>query len=198
MAAACGLRGDMTAGELRQLAKVSDNAHQVRRLLALATIYDGGSRTDAATVAGVGLQTIRDWVLRFNAQGPAGLVDGKAPGAQPLLNAQHRQSLVKVIEEGPVPAVHGVVRWRISDLTQWIWEEFHISVSIPTLSRELRALGYRRLSARPRHHGQADDAIPTFKKTSGPAWKKSKRASRSVQNSNSGGKTKRGLVKRTV
>jgi len=50
-------------------------------------IYDGGCRGDAARIGGVGLQTVRDWVLAFNAEGPAGLVNGKAPGNTPLLTA---------------------------------------------------------------------------------------------------------------
>jgi len=87
MAAAIGIRGDYEAAQLRALAKRSDDAGQTRRLLALAAIYDGGSRSDAATIGGVGLQTVRDWVLAFNAEGPAGLVDGKAPG-KPLASQQ--------------------------------------------------------------------------------------------------------------
>ncbi len=52
-----------------------------------------------------------------------------------------------MIESGPIPAVHGVVRWRLIDLAQWIFEEFRITVAKQTLSRELRAMGYRKLSA---------------------------------------------------
>ena len=74
------LRPDYDAAQLRALAKASRNAGQSRRLLALAEIYDGGSRTEAARIGGVGLQTVRDWVVRFNARGPEGLIDGKAPG----------------------------------------------------------------------------------------------------------------------
>jgi transposase len=111
--------------------------------LALAAIYDGGSRTEAAKIGGVGLQTVRDWVLAFNAEGPAGLVDGKAPGNSPLLNDERRQALRRIVESGPIPAVHGVVRWRLIDLAQWVFEEFRISISKQTLSRELRALGFR-------------------------------------------------------
>ena len=70
----------------------------------------------------------------------------------------------QIVESGPIPASHGVVRWRLIDLAQWVWDEFAISVSKQTLSRELRALGYRKLSARPRHHAQDEDAIPTLKK----------------------------------
>jgi hypothetical protein len=84
MAAAVRLREDYEAGRLRELAKRSEDANQTRRLLALAAIYDGGCRGDAARIGGVGLQTVRDWVLAFNAEGPAGLVNGKAPGNTPL------------------------------------------------------------------------------------------------------------------
>ena len=65
------------------------------------------------------------------------------------------------------PAIHGVVRWRLIDLCQWLWEEFRVSVARQTLSRELRTLGYRKLTARPRHHAQAAGAIEHFK-TYGP------------------------------
>jgi transposase len=162
MAAAVGVRGDYEAAQLRALAKRSDDAGQTRRLLALAAIYDGGSRSEAAKIGGVGLQTVRDWVLAFNAKGPAGLVDGKAPGNSPLLNDQ---ALREIVESGPIPAVHGVVRWRLIDLAQWVFEEFRLSISKQTLSRELRALGFRKLSARPRHHAQDAEAMATFKKT---------------------------------
>src|SRR5437588_12165376 len=67
MAAAVRVRRDYEAAQIRVLAKRSKDAAQTRRLLALAAIYDGGSRTEAARIGGVGLQTVRDWVLAFNA-----------------------------------------------------------------------------------------------------------------------------------
>ena len=76
----------------------------------MASIYDGGSRSHAAKLGGVGLQVIRDWVLRFNADGPAGLIDRKAPGAAPKLTARQMQALVDVLERGPIPAIHGAAR----------------------------------------------------------------------------------------
>jgi hypothetical protein len=84
----------------------------------------------------------------------------------------HRAALVKVIDEGPIPTIHSVVRWWLVDLCQWVFEEFRVTVSIQTLSRELRAMGYRRLSARPRHHAQP--AIEDFKKASRRVWTKSR------------------------
>lgn len=172
------LRPDYDAAQLWALAKATRDAGQSRRLLALAEIYDGGSRTRAARIGGVGLQTIRDWVVRFNARGPEGLIDGKAPGNTCKLNKSQRQALANIVESGPTPAIHGVVRWRLKDLTLWIWEEFQISLSETTLSRELRSLGYRKLSARPRHYAQNPEALEAFKKTSRPPWKRSGRASR--------------------
>src|SRR3954466_16091015 len=103
-------------------------------------------------------------VVRFNAHGPDGLIDGKAPGNSRKLNDSQRQALVNIVESGPMPAIHGVVRWRLKDLTLWIWEEFQISLSETTLSRELRSLGYRKLSARPRHYAQNPEALEAFKK----------------------------------
>jgi transposase len=120
MAAAVRLREDYEAGRLRELAKRSEDANQTRRLLALAAIYDGGCRGDAARIGGVGLQTVRDWVLAFNAEGPPGLVNGKAPGNAPLLTQAHRQALLEIVESGPIPAVHGVVRWRLIDRADMI------------------------------------------------------------------------------
>ena len=173
------LRADFDADRVRAVAKRSKDGPQARRLLALAAIYDGAKRAEAARIGGVTVQIIRDWVLRFNAQGPEGLVDRKAPGQPSRLNEAHRAGLAAILESGPLPAVHGVVRWRIIDLCQWIWEEFRVVVAKQTLSRELRKMGYRKLSARPRHHAQAEGAIEDFKKASLCAWKKSgaKRAS---------------------
>jgi hypothetical protein len=48
------------------------------------------------------------------------------------------------------------------------------------LSRELRAMGYRKLSARPRHHAQAEGAVEDFKKTSPSAWTKLRAKRRST------------------
>ena len=178
MAAAIGLRDDFEGPDLRGLAKATKDAAQGRRLLALAEIYDGGTRSDAARIGGVGLQTVRDWVLRFNARGPEGLIDGKAPGAAPRLADAHRRALAALVESGPIPAIHGVVRWRRKDLAQWLWEEFGLSVSENTVGRELRALGFRRLTARPRHHAQNEYALEAYKKSSPRNWRRSGRACR--------------------
>ncbi len=159
------LRAGFDAPRLRTAARKTKDAAQARRLLALAAVCDGASRTEAAGIGGVTLQIVRDWVLRFNAEGPDGLADRKAPGQPPRLNDTHRAALAAVPGSGPTPAIHGVVRRRLVDLCQWLWEEFRVSVAQQTLSRELRAMGYRKLSARPRHHARAEGAVEHFIET---------------------------------
>jgi transposase len=124
MARAIPLRSDFIGVERRCLARRGKDAAQARRLLALAAIYDGATRSEAPRLGHVTLQIVRDWVLRFNAEGPQGLRDRKAPGPTPLLTDAHRKALAAQIDQGPIPAIHGVVRWRLSDLVPWLWEEF--------------------------------------------------------------------------
>ncbi len=119
MAQPLALRSNCDARTLRGLARQSREAAPARRLLALAAIYDGASRTEAARLGSVTLQIVRDWVLRFNATRPDGLVDRKAPGQKSRLTNAHRAALAAIIERGPTPAVHGVVRWWIVDLCRW-------------------------------------------------------------------------------
>jgi transposase len=195
MAAPISLREDFDGPMLRALA-ISEKAGSVtRRLLSLVTIYDGGTRADAARLGGVGLQTLRDWVLRFNAKGPDGLVDGKSTGRPSLLDDEQRRALIAMVEAGPNPAIHEVVRWRLIDLAQWVFDEYGLSVTKQILSRELRALGYRKLSARPRHHEYDEAAVEAFKKKSLMSSRISRRPPAS--RSNSGSKTKPASVKRT-
>ncbi len=181
MSVAIALRSDFQASSLRRLARQSKNGPQTRRLLALAAIYDGASRSQAAEIGGVTAQIVRDWVLKFNATGSDGLIDRKPTGQPSRLNDRHRVALAEMIEQGPIPAVHGVVRWRLIDLCQWLFDEFQVTVAKQTLSRELRAMGYRKLSARPRHRAQAAGAIEDFKKTSLPAWMRSRERMGSIR-----------------
>jgi transposase len=112
-------------------------------------------------------------------RGPAGLINGKAPGNASKLNGSQRQALAAIVERGPIPAIHEVVRWRLADLAQWIWEEFGISLSETTVGREVKALGFAKISARPRHYAQNELAIDDFiKKDFRPRWKRSAKASR--------------------
>ena len=116
MGQAIPLRSDYTADQLRRLARQSKDVAQARRLLAIAAVLDGASRAEAARIGGMDRQTLRDWVIRFNEQGPDGLINIASPGAPAKLQAEHRAFLGRLVEEGPIPAVHGVMRWRACDL----------------------------------------------------------------------------------
>jgi transposase len=190
------LRTDFNAAALRTIARQTKDGPQARRLLALAAIYEGATRTEAARIGGVTVQIVRDWVVKFNAHGPEGLVNRKPPGQPSKLTDAHRAALLARVDAGPIPAVHGVVRWRLIDLIAWIWEEFRLSLSKQTLSRELRAMNDRKLSARPRHHAKSEAAVSVFKKTSPPVWRRSGRRS-AASPSRSGSPMRRGSGRRT-
>ena len=127
------------------------------------------------------------WVL--GAQGARSLRGGKMDDVIFAGTAQ-RQALGKIVESGPIPAVHGVVRWRRKDLVQWLFQEFRVSVDETTVGRELKTLGFAKLSARPRHYAQNELEGEVFKKTSPPRWQRSGRNARPTRTSKSGGPTK--------
>ncbi len=161
MARAIALRSDFTGPDLHRQARSNKDASQARRLLALAMIYDGGTRSEAAPLGSVTLQIVRDWVVGLNAEGPERLRDRKSADPTPLLTDAHRAALLEIIDRDPIPAIHGVVGWRLRDLGQWLFDAFQVSVSPQTLSRTLRGMGLRKLSARPKHPAQAATNRPT-------------------------------------
>jgi len=178
MGRAIVVRKDYTSDDIRRVAQRVKNAAQARRLLAIAAVLDGNSREQAAKIGGMDRQTLRDWVIRFNEQGPDGLVNKLSPGAPGKLTDEHKAFLARLVEEGPIPAVHGVVRWRACDLIMRLHEEFGISVSDDTVHRALKDLGFSHVSARPKAYKQDADAMEAFKKTLPPAWRKSARSLR--------------------
>ena len=112
MGHAIAVRTDYTAGEVRRFAQRAKDAAQARRLLAIAAVLEGASREEAAKIGGMDRQMLRDWVIRFNEQGPDGLINIPSPEMPPKLNAIHKAFLARIVEEGPIAAIHGVVRWR--------------------------------------------------------------------------------------
>src|SRR5271155_293917 len=118
MGQAIAVRTDVTAGEVRRFAKQAKDGGQARRLLAIAAVLDGASREDAARIGGMDRQTLRDWVIRLNEQGPDGLVNIASLGVTPKLGKKHRAFLARLVEEGPIRALDGVVRWRACDLSR--------------------------------------------------------------------------------
>ena len=180
MGQAIALRSDYTADQLRRLARQTKDVAQARRLLAISAILDGASRAEAARIGGMDRQTLRDWVIRFNEHGPDGLTNIASPGVPPKLGVGHRAFLGRLVEEGPIPAIHGVVRWRACDLIALLHEEFGISVSDDTIYRTLKNMGFAHVSARPKAYRQDAQAIEAFKKSSQLTWPKSVSGSRLV------------------
>ena len=169
LSAAIRIRQDFDAATLRRLATTVADADQVRRLLALAAVYDGKDREEAARIGGMDRQTLRDWVHRFNERGPDGLVNIKAPGRPPTLSKDQMEELGRLVEAGPDPEKDGVARWRCVDLKRVVGARFAVDLSEVSLGRVLRKLGFSHISARPLHPKQDPEAIATFKKKlSGP------------------------------
>ena len=144
-------RTELSAAELRREAARSGDADAARRLLAVALVLDGHSRTGAATACGMQRQTLRDWVHRYNAEGIAGLSNRRAPGPAPRLSPAREAALARWVEEGPDLERDGVVRWRCADLRERIGREFGVRFHERTIGKLLARLRFRRLSVRPRH-----------------------------------------------
>ena len=151
MGAAVRLRTDLSAGELRVLAKRAADADQARRLLSLAAVLDGMSRKAAAEIGAMDRQTLRDWAHRYNEKGPEGLINGKAPGPRPKLSSEQKQALKLIVEAGPDPAIDGVVRWRCVDLRRVIKERFDVDLDEVSIGRALKKLGFAHVSPRPQY-----------------------------------------------
>ena len=160
------LRNDFDGTQLRALARRSADARQVRRLLALAAVYDGMNRTEAAKVGGMDRQTLRDWAHRFNDEGPEGLKNRGGAGRRRLLTDKQKHELSVIVETGPDPECDGVVRWRRVDLKRVIEERFGVSYSERAISDLLAALSFSHISGRPQHPKQDPRVIEAFKKTS--------------------------------
>src|SRR3954454_7071134 len=167
MPAAVGLRTGFSAAELRRLAAVTKHASQSRRLLSLAAVLDGVSRTAAARIGGMDRQTLRDWGHSFNEHGPDGLKDSWAKGNPPRLSPEQQAELAQIVETGPDRAVHGVVRWRRIDLQRLIAERFGVIYHERTVGKVLKQLGFSHISVRPRHPAQDGQTVAAFK-TYGP------------------------------
>ena len=165
MGSAVKLRDDYSAVELRRLARTSQDVRRSSRLLSIAAVLDGMSRADAARIGGMDRQTLRDWVHRFNATGPDGLLNQWSPGPTPRLSPEQQRELVMIVETGPDRAVDGVVRWRRIDLKRVIKERFGVDYDARYVGKLLHKLGFSHISARPHHPAQDAHIVEEFKKT---------------------------------
>ncbi len=158
-------RTDHTASELRGCAAKCDDADQARRLLAIALLLDGASREEAARLTGMDRQTLRDWVVRYNADGIDGLLSRKPPGAAPKLTAAQWEELHQLVIAGPDPKEHKVIRWRCIDLCGEVQRRFSVTVCERTMGKWLRKMRLTRLQPRPYHPKKDPEAEEAFKKT---------------------------------
>jgi transposase len=122
--------------------------------------------TASGLACGMDRQTLRDWIHRYNAQGLRGLYDLERPGPRPKLTAEQTVELARLVEAGPNPAHHAVVRWRRVDLRDELERRFGVTLHERSIGKVLAKLGYRRLSVRPRHPQTDEEAQEAFKKTS--------------------------------
>ena len=103
-------RADYTATDLRSAAARERKGSVARRILALALILEGKSRTEAAVSCGMDRQTLRDWVHRYNAEGLAGLRDRAHTGRPGRLTVAQKEEFGRLVETGPDLEKDGVVR----------------------------------------------------------------------------------------
>jgi transposase len=156
-------RVDHTASELRAFAAKSGDGAQVRRLLAIALVLEGYSRTEAAALSGMDRQTLRDWVHRYNDEGIDGLKSRSAPGRAPALTDEQMAELRALVIHGPDPVAHKVVRWRCVDLRAEVARRFSVDVHESTIGKWLHQLGLTRLQPRPFHPKKDAAAQEAFK-----------------------------------
>jgi transposase len=163
-------RDELDAAGLRRAARRAPSVAGSRRMLALALVMEGASRTEAAQAAGMDRQTLRDWVHRYNEEGLDGLIDRHGDfGPKRFLSLDQEAEVAEWVRRGPDLAKHGVVRWRRADLARAIKAKFGVVLAERSISTVLRRLGFRRLVARPRHPGHDGAAQASFKATSPPS-----------------------------
>jgi transposase len=162
-------RLDLDAAGLRRAARRCRDPHAARRMLALALVLEGATRTEAARAAGMDRQTLRDWVHRYNALGLAGLRDRHGGGTPCLLSPEQEREVVRWVSEGPNLAREGVTRWRRANLVRAIERQFGVVMAERSISDVLRRQGFRRLVPRPRHPGHDAAAQASFSATLPPS-----------------------------
>ena len=159
------IRKDRTAAVLRKLAKDESNGRVARRLLAIANALSGMSRAAAARSAGMDRQTLRDWVIRYNAHGVAGLTDNWQGGRPPMLTLDEQAELLAAVMAGPDPEKDGFCAYTREDLVALAEKKFGKSMHPTSMGRLLRKLGLSRQKARPSHPMQDPAAAAAFKKS---------------------------------
>lgn len=166
MGAAVSIRDDIPAEDLRRLARRETDGRVACRLLGLANVLDGMKRTEAAGRAGMDRQTLRDWVIRFNAEGIEGLRDRAKSGRPTWLDDGQLAALKALVLRGPDPERDGVSAWRAKDLCRIVEDRCGVSYTENGMLRLLHDLGLSWQKARPIHPEADLKAQARFKKNS--------------------------------
>jgi len=166
MGAPLAIRQDIEAEELRRLARRETDGRVACRLLGLANVLDGMKRTEAAGRAGMDRQTLRDRVIRFNAEGVEGLRDRPKSGRPSWLEEGQLATLKAMVLRGPDPERDGVSTWRAKDLCAIVEDRFGVSYTENGMLRLLHDLGLSWQKARPIHPESDLKAQARFKKNS--------------------------------
>jgi transposase len=188
---ALSIGSDLNSNELRRLARTEGDARVSRRLLAIAMALDGASREAAARCAGMDRQTLRDWVVRYNAEGVEGLRDRPHTGRPPLLAAELEAELAQLIGAGPELDRDGVVEYRVRHIREICQQRFGADYTRSGMQSRLHRMKFSYLSPRPIHPKTDPEAQETFKKTSPPSSPRSGRTTPKPALSKSGSRTKR-------
>jgi transposase len=163
-------RTELDAAGLREAAGRSRDAAAARRMLALALVLEGHTRTEAARAAGMDRQTLRDWVHRYNAEGLDGLKNRPERGRpERKLSPEQEAMVAEWVRQGPNLAEHKVIRWRLIDLRDEIARKFGVQLHERSIGKLMARLKFSRVSVRPRHPEQDAAAQEAHKKTS-PTW----------------------------
>lgn len=168
MGSALAIRDDLAPAELRRRARREPNRRTALRLLAVANALEGMSRAEAARLAGMERQALRDAVTRFNAEGVEGLHDRPKPGRPERLSEAEQAALAARVFRDPDPRKDGVSAWTRVDLCRWLEARFGKTFHPSSLSRGLRRLEMSRQMPRP-VHPQADPAAQGRCRTRGCA-----------------------------
>jgi transposase len=167
MGAALSIRRDVPAEELRRLARLENDGRVACRLLALANALDGMSREQAAKQAGMDRQTVRDWVIRFNAEGVAGVRDRPRSGRPAFLDDGQMAAVRALVLRGPDPERDGVSSWTAKDLCRLVAKRFGVAYSENGMLDLLHGLGLSWQKTRPVHPQADPKAQAAFKKVPG-------------------------------
>ena len=151
MGAALPIRDEPTPEALRRRARHEASRRAAWRMLAVANALEGMSRAEAARLVGMERQALRDAVVRYNAEGLAGLYDRPKPGRPQRLSEAEQAVLAARVFRGPDPERDGVCAWTRADLGSWLEARFGKAFHPSSRSRVLRRLELSRQKARPVH-----------------------------------------------